>query len=225
MKARFAPLFPVFAAALFAQEAVPAASPESGTPAAPQAVETQVSEAPATAAGEQAAAPESAAPAPEAASPAAEAPAQAPVAEAPAPAPEAAAAAPAPAPEEKKAEERPVPAPLAPPSEERLSTSGNNTFQDVEIFGDNWLFSPTIWSDMLHMDDADAMVQKNIEEKKFANDEYFMRNVDREEFEEERVLLMFEEKARRYEKYLKKMRAEIAADSAAAAGNADSAAR
>ncbi|MBP5188484.1 MAG: hypothetical protein J6Z50_05065, partial [Fibrobacterales bacterium] len=65
----------------------------------------------------------------------------------------------------------------------------------------------------------------NIEEKKFANDEYFMRNVDREEFEEERVLLMFEEKARRYEKYLKKMRAEIAADSAAAAGNADSAAR
>ena len=207
MKARFAPLFPVFAAALFAQEAVPAASPESGTPAAPQAVETQVSEAPATAAGEQAAAPES-----EAASPAAEAPAQAPVAEAPAA-------------EEKKAEERPVPAPLAPPSEERLSTSGNNTFQDVEIFGDNWLFSPTIWSEMLHMDDADAMVQKNIEEKKFANDEYFMRNVDREEFEEERVLLMFEEKARRYEKYLKKMRAEIAADSAAAAGNADSAAR
>lgn len=223
MKARFAPLFPVFAAALFAQEAVPAASPESGTPAAPQAVETQVSEAPATAAGEQAAAPESAAPAPEAASPAAEAPAQAPVAEAVVPAAEA--AAPAPAPEEKKAEERPVPAPLAPPSEERLSTSGNNTFQDVEIFGDNWLFSPTIWSDMLRMDDADAMVQKNIEEKKFANDEYFMRNVDREEFEEERVLLMFEEKARRYEKYLKKMRAEIAADSAAAAGNADSAAR
>ena len=223
MKARFAPLFPVFAAALFAQEAAPAASPESGTPAAPQAVETQVSEAPATAAGEQAAAPESAAPAPEAASPAAEAPAQAPVAEAVVPSAEA--AAPAPAPEEKKAEERPVPAPLAPPSEERLSTSGNNTFQDVEIFGDNWLFSPTIWSEMLHMDDADAMVQKNIEEKKFANDEYFMRNVDREEFEEERVLLMFEEKARRYEKYLKKMRAEIAADSAAAAGNADSAAR
>ena len=225
MKARFAPLFPVFAAALFAQEAAPAASPESGTPAAPQAVETQVSEAPAPEAGEQAAAPESAAPAPETASPATEVPAQAPVAEAPAPTPEAAAAAPAPAPEEKKAEERPVPAPLAPPSEERLSTSGNNTFQDVEIFGDNWLFSPTIWSDMLHMDDADAMVQKNIEEKKFANDEYFMRNVDREEFEEERVLLMFEEKARRYEKYLKKMRAEIAADSAAAAGNADSAAR
>ena len=223
MKARFAPLFPVFAAALFAQEAAPAASPESGTPAAPQAVETQVSEAPAPEAGEQAAAPESAAPAPETASPATEVPAQAPVAEAVVPAAEA--AAPAPAPEEKKAEERPVPAPLAPPSEERLSTSGNNTFQDVEIFGDNWLFSPTIWSDMLHMDDADAMVQKNIEEKKFANDEYFMRNVDREEFEEERVLLMFEEKARRYEKYLKKMRAEIAADSAAAAGNADSAAR
>ena len=33
-------------------------------------------------------------------------------------------------------------------------------------------------------------------------------------FEEERVLLMFEEKARRYEKYLTKLRADIAADSA-----------
>ena len=209
MKARFAPILLLATAALFAQEAVPAASPESGTPTEPQAVEQQVSEA--------------AAPATETTAPAADAERR--VSEAPAPAPEATAPAPeAPAPE-KKAEERPVPAPLAPPSDDRLSTSGNNTFQDVEIFGDNWLFSPTIWSDMLRMDDADAMVQKNIEEKKFANDEYFMRNVDREEFEEERVLLMFEEKARRYEKYLKKMRAEIAADSAAAAGNADPSAR
>ena len=209
MKARFAPILLLATAALFAQEAVPAASPESGTPTEPQAVEQQVSEA--------------AAPATETTAPAADAERR--VSEAPAPAPEATAPAPeAPAPE-KKAEERPVPAPLAPPSDDRLSTSGNNTFQDVEIFGDNWLFSPTIWSDMLRMDDADAMVQKNIEEKKFANDEYFMRNVDREEFEEERVLLMFEEKARRYEKYLKKRRAEIAADSAAAAGNADPSAR
>ena len=177
MKVRFPPLLLVLAAALFAQEAAPAASPEGNDGA-------QVAEAP-----------EAAAPAAEAAEP---------------------------APEEKKAEESQAEAfraPLAPPSEERLSTSGNNTFQDVEIFGDNWLFSPTIWSEMLHMDDADAMVQKNIEEKKFANDEYFMRNVDREEFEEERVLLMFEEKARRYEKYLKKMREEIAADSAKAAEN------
>ena len=211
MKARFAPILLLATAALFAQEAVPAASPESGTPAEPQATEQQVSEAPAPAAEAPATAPDAGQQVSEPAAPAAEASATAPAPEAPAP--------------EKKAEEQSVPAPLAPPSDDRLSTSGNNTFQDVEIFGDNWLFSPTIWSDMLRMDDADAMVQKNIEEKKFANDEYFMRNVDREEFEEERVLLMFEEKARRYEKYLKKMRAEIAADSAAAAGNADLSAR
>ena len=206
MKARFAPLLLVAAAALFAQEAAPAASPEENAGSAAAA------EAPAPEAA--APAPEAGVPAPEAGAPEAAAPAPAPEATAPAPAPEAAET---PAPGEKTAEE--FRAPLAPPSEDRLSTSGNNTFQDVEIFGDNWLFSPTIWSEMLHMDDADAMVQKNIEEKKFANDEYFMRNVDREEFEEERVLLMFEEKARRYEKYLKKMREEIAADSAKAAEN------
>ena len=106
-----------------------------------------------------------------------------------------------------------MPGPLAAPEGERLSTTGNNTFQDVEIVGD-WLFSPSIWGTLLKLEDADAMVQQAIEEKKFANDEYFMRNVDREEFEEERVLLMFEEKARRYEKYLTKLRADIAADSA-----------
>ena len=214
MKVRFPPLLLVLAAALFAQEAVPAASPEGNDGA-------QVAEAPAPVAAAPAA--EAAESAPEAGAPAAEdAAAVAPAAGAEAAVAEAGAPAPAPAPEEKKAEESQAEAfraPLAPPSEERLSTSGNNTFQDVEIFGDNWLFSPTIWSEMLHMDDADAMVQKNIEEKKFANDEYFMRNVDREEFEEERVLLMFEEKARRYEKYLKKMREEIAADSAKAAEN------
>lgn len=117
------------------------------------------------------------------------------------------------APEAAPAPAAPLPGPLAAPEGERLSTTGNNTFQDVEIVGD-WLFSPSIWGTLLKLEDADAMVQQAIEEKKFADDEYFMRNVDREEFEEERVLLMFEEKARRYEKYLTKLRADIAADSA-----------
>ena len=169
-------------------------------------------------------APEPAEPAASPETPSAEAPASPEAAPAPAPepapaaepAPEAAparetAAAPEPAPQ--PAPVAPLPGPLAAPEGERLSTTGNNTFQDVEIVGD-WLFSPSIWGTLLKLEDADAMVQQAIEEKKFANDEYFMRNVDREEFEEERVLLMFEEKARRYEKYLTKLRADIAADSA-----------
>jgi len=187
------------ATGVFAQNAPEPAEP-AASPETPSAEAAPAPEAPAAPEAVPAPAPE---PAP-AAEPAPEA----------APAPETAAAPePAPAPEAAPAPVAPLPGPLAAPEGERLSTTGNNTFQDVEIVGD-WLFSPSIWGTLLKLEDADAMVQQAIEEKKFANDEYFMRNVDREEFEEERVLLMFEEKARRYEKYLTKLRADIAADSA-----------
>lgn len=122
----------------------------------------------------------------------------------------------APAPAAAPAKTEPV-IPLAAANADQLSTTKENIFEAVDILGDGILFSPTIWSDMLRLDESDRMVQEQIEEKKFANDPYFMRNIDREEFEEERILLLFEDRARLYEKYLAEMRAQLAADSAAAA--------
>lgn len=115
-----------------------------------------------------------------------------------------------------------TPGPLvAPPRKtaaknERLSTTGENVFEAVDILGDGLLFSPIIWGDMLRLNEADRVVQEQIEEKKFANDPYFMRNIDREEFEEERLLLLFEDRARLYEKYLTEMRQQLNSDSSSA---------
>lgn len=100
---------------------------------------------------------------------------------------------------------------------EQLSTVRDNVFEEVDIIGDGLLFSPTIWSDMLKLNDADKVVQETIEEKKFANDEYFMRNIDREEFEEEQLLLLFDDRIRLYDKYIAEMKKQLAGDSATSA--------
>lgn len=142
--------------------------------------------------------------------------------------PAAAAVAPEPLPAETAAAEPAEPTAAAPPSaplvllsppssEESLSTTRENVFEAVDILGDGLLFSPVIWSDLLKLNESDRVVQQQIEEKKFANDEYFMRNIDREEFEEERLLMLFEDRARLYEKYITEMRQRLSADSADAA--------
>jgi len=126
------------------------------------------------------------------------------------------------APPAAEAEAQPVPEKPLPLLEtvkagEQLSTKQDNVFEEVDIFGDALLFSPAIWSDMLKLQEADHVVQETIEEKKFANDDYFMRNIDREEFEEERLFLLLDDRIRLYDKYIAEMRKQLAGDSAAAA--------
>jgi hypothetical protein len=84
-----------------------------------------------------------------------------------------------------------------------LSTRANNLFGNVDILAEGELLTPAIWAFQLDLGEADLQVQKQIEEKKFANDEYYMRNIDREEFEQERIFLLFEEQTKAYETYLK----------------------
>lgn len=59
----------------------------------------------------------------------------------------------------------------------------------VNLLGED-AYSPFIWN----QDDGalDSMqIREQIEKRDFAHEEFFMRNIDREEFEEERALLQF----------------------------------
>ncbi len=93
----------------------------------------------------------------------------------------------------------------AAPAAGALSTRANNLFGNVDILAEGELLTPAIWAFQLDLGEADLQVQKQIEEKKFANDEYYMRNIDREEFEQERIFLLFEEQTKAYETYLKQL--------------------
>lgn len=76
-----------------------------------------------------------------------------------------------------------------------LDTTRSNVFGDVSIFGDNALGSIFILWDNV---DIEVGIKKTIQEKAFATDEFFMQNIDREQFEQERLLQLFQDNKRQY---------------------------
>jgi len=75
------------------------------------------------------------------------------------------------------------------------TTKSNSIVLDVSIFGDGAIGSYYIlWSDV---DLSDEMKQI-LTTRDFARDEFFMQNIDREQFEQERLLQLFEDKKREY---------------------------
>jgi hypothetical protein len=79
------------------------------------------------------------------------------------------------------------------------SATGNSLqyLENVDILGNNSIGSIYILWD--NFDFLDEDVKKSIEEKNFAMDEFFMQNIDRESFEQERILFMFEDRKRQYQ--------------------------
>jgi len=76
-----------------------------------------------------------------------------------------------------------------------LDTTRNNTLGDISIFGDNALGSIFILWDNI---DIEVNIKKSIQEKAFATDDFFMQNIDREQFEQERILQLFQDDKRQY---------------------------
>ena len=66
---------------------------------------------------------------------------------------------------------------------------------DVSIFGEGAVGSMYIlWDDI----DLSAEVKELLTKHEFRNNEYYMQNIDREQFEQERMLQLFEDKKREY---------------------------
>jgi hypothetical protein len=80
-------------------------------------------------------------------------------------------------------------------TEVALDTAKNNTFGDIDIFGQSAIGSVYILWDNV---DIVLEIKKSIQEKSFATDEFFMQNIDREEFEEERILKLFDGEKSQY---------------------------
>lgn len=75
------------------------------------------------------------------------------------------------------------------------STQADNIRLNVDIFGDIPVGSYYIFWD--NVDVSDEM-KKLMTTRDFAKDEFFMQNIDREEFEQERMLLLFEDRKREF---------------------------
>ncbi|HSQ43121.1 MAG TPA: hypothetical protein VLM37_12645 [Fibrobacteraceae bacterium] len=80
-------------------------------------------------------------------------------------------------------------------ADQNLDTARNNTLGNVDVFGQSAIGSIYILWDNV---DLAIEIKKSIQEKSFATDEFFMQNVDREEFEEERNLRLFQEDRSKY---------------------------
>lgn len=75
------------------------------------------------------------------------------------------------------------------------SSQGNSVKLDVNIFADGFVGSYYIlWDDV----DLSEDIKKLMTTRDFARDEFFMQNIDREQFEQERLLQLFEDKKREY---------------------------
>ena len=77
-----------------------------------------------------------------------------------------------------------------------LDTTKNTSLGNVDIFGQNAVGSIYILWD--NIDPLFTEVKKAVQEKSFATDEFFMQNIDREQFEEERVLRLFDDQKQQY---------------------------
>ena len=75
------------------------------------------------------------------------------------------------------------------------STHSHSIQFDVSIFGEGAVGSMYIlWDDI----DLSAEVKELLTKHEFRNNEYYMQNIDREQFEQERMLQLFEDKKREY---------------------------
>ena len=75
------------------------------------------------------------------------------------------------------------------------STNSHSIQFDVIIFGEGAVGSMYIlWDDI----DLSAEVKELLTKHEFRNNEYYMQNIDREQFEQERMLQLFEDKKREY---------------------------
>ena len=75
------------------------------------------------------------------------------------------------------------------------STKSNSVTLNVDIFADGIVGSYYIlWDDV----DLSEDIKKQMTTRDFARDEFFMQNIDREQFEQERLLQLFEDKKKEY---------------------------
>lgn len=75
------------------------------------------------------------------------------------------------------------------------SSKSNSVKLDVNIFADGFVGSYYIlWDEV----DLSEDIKKLMTTRDFARDEFFMQNIDREQFEQERLLQLFEDKKREY---------------------------
>lgn len=75
------------------------------------------------------------------------------------------------------------------------SSKANSVTLNVDIFADGMVGSYYILWDNV---DLSEDIKKMITSRDFARDEFFMQNIDREQFEQERLLQLFEDKKREY---------------------------
>ena len=75
------------------------------------------------------------------------------------------------------------------------STKTNEVKLNVDIFADGFIGSYYILWDNV---DLSEEIKKIIQSRDFARDEFFMQNIDREQFEQERLLQLFEDKKKEY---------------------------
>ena len=75
------------------------------------------------------------------------------------------------------------------------STVSNSVKLNVDIFADGFIGSYYIlWDDV----DLSEDMKKLMTTRDFARDEFFMQNIDREQFEQERMLQLFEDKKQEF---------------------------
>lgn len=75
------------------------------------------------------------------------------------------------------------------------TSKSNNIILNVDIFGEGAIGSYyVLWSEMDLSDEMKTLLTT----RDFARDEFFMQNIDREQFEQERMLQLFEDKKREY---------------------------
>ena len=75
------------------------------------------------------------------------------------------------------------------------STKNNAVTLNVDIFADGIVGSYYIlWDEV----DLSEDIKKMMTTRDFARDEFFMQNIDREQFEQERLLQLFEDKKKEY---------------------------
>ena len=75
------------------------------------------------------------------------------------------------------------------------SAKSNSVTLNVDIFADGMVGSYYIlWDEV----DLSEDIKKLMTTRDFARDEFFMQNIDREQFEQERLLQLFEDKKKEY---------------------------
>ncbi len=75
------------------------------------------------------------------------------------------------------------------------SSKANSVFLNVDIFGSLDVQSYYILWDRMDISDD---LKKMMTTRDFARDEFFMQNIDREQFEQERMLQLFEDRKREF---------------------------